>query len=393
VRPVGIVGIGHTSFGNLRNYELHEILAYAGADALDDAKYTGPVDQVVIGNMGAGILNHQSGVESAVVSSLNLEPAMAEAVSNGPASGASAFKFAVAMVASGMADTALVIAGEQMRRVTGWQATDFVATLTHPLVEYPYGLTLPAYAGMFLRAYQDKYGLTDEQLAAVAARDHLNAVNNFYAHVQLEVSAEAISTGAHNRVVNPFVAEPLRMFHTCPVSDGAAGALICSMDIAERFERKPVIVAGIGAATDTHCVHNRSDLLDLKAVRLSAERAYEMAGVSAKDIDLAELHDAFIFLELCLAEEAGFFERGKAIDAVLSGVTDVNGTLPINPSGGLKAKGHPVGGTGMSQIHELVKQLRGEVETERQVKDPKVAMAINFGGFGNNVVTTIVKKG
>ncbi len=392
MRDVGIVGIGHTSFGNLRKYELIEILAYAAQEAMEDAGVEGDVDQVVVGSMGAGILGHLSGAESAVVSTLNLEPAAAEMVSNGPASGASAFKMGYMAIASGMADVVVVTAGEQMRRATGWQATDFVATLTHPLVEYPYGVTLPAYAGMYLRAYMDKYGLTEEQLAAISVRDHKNAMSNPWAHVQVEVEKEAITTSAHKAVVNPPVADPLRLYHTCPVSDGSAAAVLVALDCERKFKKEPIRVAGIGSATDTQCVHNRKELLELKAVRLSAEQAYEMAKVKPDDIDFAELHDAFIFLELCLAEEAGLFPKGKAIEAVLNGDTAVNGKLPINPSGGLKAKGHPVGGTGMSQIYELVKQLRGEAEEERKVKDPQIGMAINFGGFGNNVVTTILKK-
>jgi acetyl-CoA C-acetyltransferase len=392
MREVGIVGIGHTSFGNLRKYELSEILAYAALNAMEDAGITGDVDQVIVGNMGSGILNHQTGVESAVVSSLNLEPASAEMVVNGPASGASAFKMGYQAIASGMADVVIVTAGELMRTVTGWQATDFVATLTHPKVEYPYGITLPGYAGMYLRAYMDKYKITDEMLSAIAVRDHKNGMHNPWAHVQVEVDKDAISGGHDAPVINPMVSDPLKMYHTCPVSDGAAACVLVATDLKRKFKNKPVIVAGIGSATDTHCVHNRKDLLDLKAVRISAEKAYKMAKVKAKDIDVAELHDAFIFLELCLAEEAGLFEKGRAIHAVISGKTDINGKMPINPSGGLKSKGHPVGGTGMSQIHELVKQLRGSAEKERQVKDPKTAMAINFGGFGNNVVTTILKK-
>jgi len=396
MRKVIIAGTGHTSFGNLRKYKLSEILAYAALDAMENGgNDLPPIDQVIVGNMGAGILNHQTGVESAVVSTLNLEPASAEMVVNGPASGASAFKVGYMAIASGMADVVLVTAGELMRAVTGWQATDFVATLTHPDIEYPYGITLPGYAGMYLRAYMDKYNISDEMLSSISVRDHHNGMFNPWAHVQVEVDKEAISSGNDAKVINPMVAKPLRMYHTCPVSDGAAAAVLVAADlpdIQKKLKHKPVFVSGIGSATDTHCVHNRKDLLKLDAVRLSAEKAYKMAGVKASDIDLAELHDAFIFLELCLAEEAGLFPRGKAIEAVLSGKTDIKGQIPINPSGGLKSKGHPVGGTGMSQIYELVKQLRGDAEKERQVENPKTAMAINFGGFGNNVVTTILQN-
>ncbi len=392
MKKVGVVGIGHTKFGNLSDYELVDIMAYASLNAMEDAGIAGGIDQVVVGNMGAGILNHQTGIESALVSTLNLEPASAELVSNGPASGSSAFKVGYMAIASGMADVVLVTAGEQMRRVTGWEATDFVATLSHPQAEYPYGLTLAAFGGIFLRAYMERYGLTERQLSMIAVKDHENAAKNPFAHVQLPVTLEAIADTRDAPVINPYVAEPLRMYHICPVSDGAASVVLCSLDAAQRFKKKPVPVAGIGSATDTHCLHSRKDPLDLKAVRLSAERAYKMAGVGPGDISFAELHDAFIILELCLAEEVGFFKKGEAIKAVEAGETRPEGRLPINPSGGLKAKGHPVGASGLSQIHELVKQLRGEAEEGRQVKNPKYGMAVNFGGFGNNVVTTILAQ-
>jgi acetyl-CoA C-acetyltransferase len=161
---------------------------------------------------------------------------------------------------------------------------------------------------------------------------------------------------------------------------------------ARDFKKRPVRIAGVASATDTHCVHNRKDPLRLEAVRLAAEKAYKMAGVGPKDISFAELHDAFSILELAISEEVGFFERGKSFLAVRKGETDIDGRLPINTSGGLKAKGHPVGATGVSQAVELVRQLRGEAEEGRQVKNPTYGMSVNFGGFGNNVVALICAK-
>ena len=233
MRQVGVIGIGHTKFGNLSDYNLVDILAYASLNAMEDAGIDGGIDQVIVGNMGAALLNHQTGIESALVSALNLEPAMAELVSNGPASGSSAFKVGYMAIASGMADVVLVTAGEKMRNVTGWEATDFVATLTHPEIEYPYGITLPALAGMFTRAYMEKYGLTERQLSLIAVKDHLNADKNPFAHVQLPVTIEGIADSPDANVINPYVAEPLRLYHVCPVSDGAASVILCAMDIAK----------------------------------------------------------------------------------------------------------------------------------------------------------------
>lgn len=397
MRGVSITGIGHTLFGNLSEYDLVDVMSFASLNALEDAGILEDrklIDQVIVANMGAGILNRQTGIASSLTSRIGLEPAMAELVENGPASGASAVKMGYMAVASGMADVVMVTGGELMRAVTGWEGTDFVATLLHPEAEYKYGLTLPAYGGMFTRMYMERYGLTEKELAMVAVKDHENGVKNPYAHVRIACTLDAIHDNENANVVNPYIAEPLRLYGMCPVSDGSASVILCAADSPRMkyFKKQPVRISGIGSATDTHCVHNRKDPLILDAVRLSAERAYKMAGLTAKDISFAELHDAFVILELAISEEVGFFERGKAMEAVINGVTRINGALPVNTSGGLKAKGHPVGATGVSQVYELVKQLRGEAEQGRQVKDPKHGMAVNFGGFGNNVVTTICSK-
>lgn len=394
---VGIVGIGHTRFGNSSEYDLADVMAYAATDALQDAGFLErrkEIDQVIVGNMASGLFNHQSAVASSLISRMDMEPVPAELVENGPASGASAVKIAYMAIASGMADVVLVVGGEIMRQVSGWLATDVVATMLHGDAEYKMGLTLPAFGGMFTRLYMEKYGLTERDLALLAVKNHENGAKNKYAHIQAPCTIEAIADGPEADVVNNYIAEPLRMYSTCPVSDGAAALLLVNMDSpkVKDFKKKPIRIAGVASATDTHCVHNRKDPLQLNAVRIAAEKAYKMAGVKPQDISFAELHDAFSILELAISEEVGFFERGKSFLAVRKGETKLDGRLPINTSGGLKSKGHPVGATGVSQVVELVRQLRGEAEQGRQVKDPKYGMSVNFGGFGNNVVAVICAK-
>jgi len=181
------------------------------------------------------------------------------------------------------------------------------------------------------------------------------------------------------------------MFDCCPVSDGAASIVLVSEAVAKKLGGPKVRVAGIGQATDTHAVHEREDPTDLKAVRIASEKAFEMAGVTPQDVDVAELHDAFTILEIAESEASGFFGRGEAHKAIERGETKLTGRLPINPSGGLKAKGHPVGATGVAQLVEVTWQLRGEAEA-RQVKGAKTAYACNFGGFGNNVVATVLRR-
>lgn len=398
-RKVAVVGIGHTVFGNLNEFDLVDVMGYASADALDDAgirEKRDLIEQVFVANMGGGIINHQTGIASSLVSRIDLEPAMAELVENGPASGASALKVGYMAIASGLTDIVMVTGGELMRAVTGWKGTDFVATLLHPDAEYKYGLSLPAFGGMFTRMYMERYGLTERELALVAVKDHENGAKNPYAHVQVPCTIDAIHDNENAHVINNYVAEPLRLYGMCPVSDGAASLILCAEDSPKmkHFKKQePIYISGIGSATDTHCVHNRKDPLVLDAVRLSAEKAYGMAGLGSEDISFAELHDAFVILELAISEEVGFFERGKSREALVKGETAIDGKMPINTSGGLKSKGHPVGATGVSQVYELVKQLRGQAEEGRRVKNPKHGMAVNFGGFGNNVVSTICSRG
>jgi acetyl-CoA C-acetyltransferase len=392
MRPVGIVGVGHTRFGRWKGTPIDQA-ATAALEALDDAGIK-PVeghgiDQVFLASMGIGQINKISGAASALVDTLNLRPAMAETVENGPASGASAVKLAYMAIASGVCDTALVVGSELMRTITGWEATDFVATMSHPEAEYPYGLTLPAFAGMFTRLYMEKYGVTEKDLSIVGVKNHENAMHNPVAHIRLVPDLYAITEDSDANVINPYVAEPLRVYHTCPVSDGAAALVLTAMDTDRAFNHKPVRIAGVGQATDTHVVAERSDPTDLFAVRRAAEMAYEMAGMTPEDIDVAELHDAFQILEIAESEEVGFFPRGEGHIAAREGRTKVTGDKPINTSGGLKAKGHPVGATGVSQVVEIVRQLRGEANG-RRVEGAKTGLTVNFGGFGNNVVSLLL---
>ena len=352
---------------------------------------TAGIDQVLAASMGAGMVNRLSGSASALADSLNLCPAMAECVENGPASGASGVKLGYMAIASGMCDCVLVVGGEKMSTGGGKAATDFVSTMLHPEAEYPYGLTLTAFMAMFSRLIMEKYGVTQEDLARVAVKNHANAMHNPCAHLQKIVTLEELTQGARRDKMNPLVAVPLRRYDICPMSDGAAAVLLCAMDKAHRFAHKPVRIAGIGQATDTHVVANRAILTDLRAVRLAAQRAYSMADMGPGDMDVAELHDAFQILEIVESEEVGFFSRGEGHLALRRGDTAVGGKIPINTSGGLKAKGHPLGATGISQLIEIVHQLRGDAKG-RQVDGARAGLAVNFGGFGNNVVATVLAK-
>jgi len=389
MRDVYVVGIGITSFTRLE-YPLSEIAAYPAMMALRDAGLRA-VDHLYVANMGGGRVNHQTGLASAVVDTLSLTPAGAETVENGPASGASAIKEGFLAVASGMHDVVLVTGAERMREVNNLEATDFVATLTHPLAEYIYGVTLPSLAGMFTRLYMEKYGVTERHLAMVAVKNQNNALLNEFAHLHQPITVEGILDSPEAMTNNPYVAEPLRFFDCCPVSDGGACVILASREAAEGLGKPFVRLAGIGQATDTHCVHEREEPTDLLAVRSAASQAFDRAELAPSDVDVAELHDAFTILEIVESEEVGFFEKGQGHLAVERGETSLGGRLPINPSGGLKGRGHPVGATGVAQAYEVVLQLRGEAG-ERQVEGARVGFTCNFGGFGNNVVCLVFAR-
>lgn len=392
MRDVAIIGAGMIPFGRRDQDSLIDMLAYASLKALDDAGVE-DVGALYVANMGGGILQHQTAIASALVDRLSLLPAAADLVENGPASGGSALKNGVLAVASGYYDVVLVAGGEKMREVTGWRATDFVATLTHPTVEYPYGVTLPGMAGMFTRLYMEKYGVTREMLVQVAIKNQEMGALNPYAHVELQITKEGIYDSPHAVVNNPPVADPLHLYDACPVSDGAAALVLCPLEMAEKLTKKtPVLVAGFGQATDTHTLQEREDPTDLKAVTLAAHQAYERAKLKPSDVDVAELHDAFTILEIAESEHVGFFPKGQGGKAALEGKTRLGGQMPINVSGGLKARGHPVGATGIAQVTEIVWQLRHDLPKERQVRNAKVGLTVNFGGFGNNVTCFILRR-
>jgi acetyl-CoA C-acetyltransferase len=393
MRDVAIVGAGSTQFGRAQ-WSLLKMMAEASHEAITEAEIgERKIDAVYVANMGSARNNRQAGLASALVDRLNLYPAAADTVENGPASGASAVKNGFLAVASGMHDLVLVCGGERMQEVNNFEATEFVSYLSHRYAEYVYGVTLPALAGMFARLYMDRYGIRPEHLAMVAIKNHANGVLNPKAHLRTAVTMEGLITGPDAGMNNPWVAEPLRFFDCCPVSDGSSAVLLAPAAMAKEFRKKPVRIAGIGQATDTQCVHERPDPTELTAVRLASEKAFAMAGLGPKDIQVAELHDAFTILEIAESEEAGFFPKGKGHQALERGETKIGGRLPINPSGGLKARGHPVGNTGVSQIVELVLQLRGEAGAYQVPNQPKHGFAVNFGGFGNNVIATVLERG
>jgi acetyl-CoA C-acetyltransferase len=371
---------------------LIEMMAEASLSAIDDAG-TDKIDALFVANMGAGRINNQTALGSALVDYLNLFPAVGASIENGPASGGSAARIGYMAISSGLHDVVMITGGEKMRVAPGPVVTDFVATMAHPEAEYIYGITFPSLGALLARLYFEKYGVTSEDLARIAIKNHQNGLKNPHAHIQQKITMEGILTSREARLNNPMIADPLHLYDMCPVTDGAASLIMCSMEKARELQKTPIIkFAGTGQGMDTMAVHEREDPTFLKAVKFASDQAFAMAGLTRDDIDFAEIHDAFEILELAELESAGFFQRGKAHLAIRDGETEISGRFPVNTSGGLKARGHPVGATGVAQLCELVWQLRGKAG-ERQISGPpKHGYAVNFGGFGNNVVSTILSR-
>jgi acetyl-CoA C-acetyltransferase len=406
MNKVAIIGVGHTKFGVLKNKDLLDLLSEASIQALENSGTTeADFDSVYVGTMCPGEFNHMSAVASALVDKINLLPAAADHIENGPASGGSAIKAGFQAIASGMSELVLVVGGEKMTHINipGY-VTSVVATMTHPQAERPHGVSLPSLAGLLTRSYLEKYDAKLEWISDIAIKNHRNGALNPNAHFQKSIedfmkTAIQKGKGQWNNVkqyleddkVNPIIADPLRLFHICPISDGAAAVILCNADKAKEYCDTPVLISGIGQATDTHIIYEREEMTELKALKFAAQKAYTMANKSPEDIDVCEAHDAFSILEAIQSEDLGFFRKGEGAKAAHEGLTQIGGKIPINPSGGLKARGHPLGATGVAQVVELIWQLRGEAG-KRQVDGAETGITCNFGGFGNNILSILVEK-
>ncbi|MEE8385685.1 MAG: thiolase domain-containing protein, partial [Dehalococcoidia bacterium] len=303
------------------------------------------------------------------------------------ASGGLAFRMAFRMafmdVASGMNDIVLAAGLEKMTDVSGSEATYALATAADMEWEGISGVTFPGLYAMMAVAHMAKYGTTREQLAAVAVKNHHNGSMNPRAQFRSEITIEGVINSTK-------VADPLNILDCSPITDGAAAVILVPADMVKKFNKPGVKVIGTGHATDTIALHDREDLTTLSAVTEAAEQAYKMSGKEARDIDFAEVHDCFTIAEIIVSESLGLFERGRGGPAVEAGETAIEGRIPINPSGGLKSKGHPVGATGVAQVVEITEQLRGEAGG-RQVKKAHTALAQNMGGSGGSCVVHILE--
>jgi acetyl-CoA C-acetyltransferase len=384
MRDVAIIGIGMIEFGELWTKSLRTMWTEAALAALDDAGLE-TVDMITIGCMSSGLFNGQEHLASLLAAEIGLAGVPASRVESACASGGLAVRAGFAEIAAGLADVVLVTGVEKMNDVDGADATYALGTAADAEWEGFHGITFPGLYAMLARVHMQRYGTTREQLAKVAVKNHANGLKNPHAQYHLKVSVEDV-------VGSTLVADPLCLFDCSPVTDGAAAMVLASVDKArELAPGAPLIrITGSGLATDSIGLAGRADLSELTAVRLAGERAYRMAGRRPQDIQLAEVHDCFTIAEIMATEALGFFAPGDGGPAVERGDTAIGGRIPVNTSGGLKAKGHPVGATGVAQLVEIVSQLRGEAG-ERQVAGARIGLAQNMGGSGGSSVVHILE--
>lgn len=384
MRDVCIIGVGMNDWGELWDLSLRTIWTQAALAALADAGVE-KVDAMTVGCMSGGLFVGQEHLGALLADELGMAGIPATRVESACASGGVALRTGFLEVASGMADVVLVTGVEKMTDCSGDEATAALATAADQEWEVFSGATFPGLYAMMARAHMAAFGTTREQMAMVAVKNHANGLKNPHAQYRRAVTVEEV-LGA------TMVADPLTVLGCSPITDGAAAVVLADGETARRLARgRPLVrIAGVGLATDRMALHNRADLTALNAVTAAAQKAYAMAGVTPEAIQVAEVHDCFTIAEIMIIEALGFVPRGKGGPATAAGETALGGRIPVNPSGGLKSKGHPVGATGVAQAVEVTQQLRGEAGA-RQVSGARIGLTQNMGGTGASSVVHVLE--
>jgi acetyl-CoA C-acetyltransferase len=386
MRDVAVLGVGITQFGEVWESSLRDLGIQAGFEAMRDARIrSDEIDALFVGNMAAGRLIEQTHIGALIADHAGLAGRKVPAVTIecADASGAAAFHHAYLSVASGLHDIVVVGGAEKMTDLPDEEVTEIMATSLDQQWEAFFGATLFSEYAMIARRHMHEYGTTREQMAAVAVKNHAHGALNPKAQFQRPIKLETV-LGASA------VAEPLGVLDCAPISDGAAALVLCPADRARKVSDTYVKVAASAQAGDTLAMHSRDSLCAFEATRVAMEKALKLAGKSRKEIGLAEVHDVTTISEILAVEDLGFVKKGEGGHAAESGMTALGGELPINTSGGLKARGHPLGATGIAQVIEIVEQLKGKAG-KRQVKDARVGLAHNIGGCGATAFVHILE--
>ena len=384
MRKVAIVGVGQVPVREHWDSGLRELAVKAVLEAMKDAGIQ-QADALFVGNMLGSYFSDQSNLGALIAEYAGLEVNEAVTVEAACASGAAAFRQAVLAVASGSVDTAIAVGVEKLTERSDVSPASGLATAADADYEAAMGLSFVAINALLMRRYMHEYKCKKNDFAGFVINAHENAAHNKNAMFKNTITTEEYAKAK-------LIADPINLLDSSPVSDGAAAVVISSVDNLEKFSSKPVLVAACEVGMDTITLSKRSNLLRLKAVEKSTARAFQTAGIQHKDIDLLEVHDAFSIMTTLALEASGFVDWGKGLMLANNGEIRINGRLPLCTFGGLKARGHPVGATGIYQIVEAAIQLRGEAPAPIQVSDPRYALTQNIGGSASIAITSILER-
>ena len=385
MKNVGVIGIGQSRFGIRSDASLRELAFEAVRACLADADVRLEDAHSMVVSVASDELSYSLQPSAQITDYLGFAPRSSFRVEGACASGSMAVRTGWMTIASGLADLVLIVGAEKMTEVPTSVATEVLGRAGDSTWEHPFGMTFPGYYAMLARAHMARYGTTEAQLAAVAVKNHHYGALNPYAHMRKEITLE--------KALSSFVvADPLKLYDCCLISDGAAALLLASEDLAKSIRKDPVWIRGLGLGTGSVGLAQRESLTSLTGTVEAARQAYEMACIGPKDVDVAVVHDCFTIAEIIAYEDLGFCPRGEGGPWVEDRQPYIGGETPVNVDGGLKSKGHPIGTTGVAMALEMTKQLRGEAEEGRAVPDAEIGLSHNVGGSGQHSVVHIYSR-
>jgi len=383
---VSIVSAGLSKFGKREGMYGREIFAEAVKEAFDRCPNLDPkrdIEALIVGHMGESY-EHQGHTGPTLTDWAGLLPKPATRVESACASSGAALRCGIFAVLSGLHDMVMVGGVEKMTHRATSDVTEFLAMASDFPFEQWHGMTFPGLYALIATAHMYKYGTTEEQMAMVAVKNHRHGALNPKAHMQREVTLE-------QAMLSRVIAWPLKLFDCSLITDGASCLVLAKPEMARKFTDTPVHIIGSGQASDAIGLYEREEFTTLKAAKLAAQEAYRMAKIESRNVDVAEVHDCFTIAEIVAYEDLGFCKPGEGGSLLEKGVTTIEGELPVNTSGGLKSKGHPVGATGTAQAYEIYLQLTDQAE-RRQVKGAEIGLTHNVGGSGATATVHIYRR-
>ena len=380
---VCVLGAGSTNYGKL-NESIIEIALNASKDAIESAGITPKDIQAGYISNVFGVADKQVHMAPVIMSNLGIPNVPGLTIESACGSGSVMFREAYANIAAGFYDCVLALGVEKITHTGTTQSTTLFSYCSDFFYEGGNGASFPGLFASIARVYMTTHKANEEDLAYVAVKNHENGILNPKAHVRKKITVDDV-------MKSPVVASPLKLYDCCPFSDGASAVILCNEEFAKKSQKPYVEVIGSGRGASPAAVQAREDITTIPSTISAAKQAYKMAGITPKDIDFAEVHDCFTIAEIIDIEDLGFFPKGTAAHAVTEGATRRNGEIPINPSGGLKSKGHPIGATGVGQVVEVFEQFTGKAG-ERTVKNAETALTHNFGATGASAAVHIFRK-